>query len=64
MGALWPGGSKLPALTNLLEQTLTTSPRAFCPLVERIVANGIKYRSKKERPLTRSEVEALNELVK
>ncbi len=63
VGGLWLAGSKLPALTSLLEQTLTKSPRSFCPLIERIVSNGIKYRSKKGNPLTRSEVEALNELV-
>lgn len=64
VGALWSGGSKLPALTGLLEGTLAESPGAFCPLVERIVSNGIKYRHKKDNPLTRSEIEALNELVR
>ena len=63
VGALWQGGSKLPALTSLLEQTLERSPGAFCPLVERIVSNGIKYRSKKGNPPTRSDVENLNDIV-
>ncbi len=64
VGGFWPGGSKLPALTSLLENTLAGSSGAFCPLVERIVSNGIKYRGKKGNPLTRFEIETLNELVR
>jgi restriction endonuclease len=64
VGGLWPGGSKLPALTSLLENTLAGRSGAFCPLVERIVRNGIKYRAEKGSPLSRSEIVALNELVR
>lgn len=64
VGGHWPGGSKLPALTSLLENTLAGSSGAFCPLVERIVSNGIKYRYKKGNPLTRSEIDTLNELMR
>lgn len=63
VGAFWQGGSKLPALTNLLEKTLEKSPRSFCPLIQRIVRNGIKYRTKKCNPLTRSDIATLNALV-
>lgn len=64
VGEFWPGGSKLPALTSLLENSLEGTSGAFCPLIERIVRNGIKYRSTKSNPLTRSDIEALNELVR
>jgi hypothetical protein len=64
VGALWRGGSKLPALTALLEQTLGQRSDRFCVLVERIVANGLKYRARKGNPLTRSNIETLNGLVK
>jgi hypothetical protein len=63
VGEFWTGGSKLPALTTLLEQTLLRRSVAFCPLVERIVTNGIRYRARKGTPLTRSEIENLNKLV-
>lgn len=64
VGEFWAGGSKLPALTRLLECTLESGPGSFCPLLERIVRAGISYRSKKNSPLTRSDIEALNELVR
>lgn len=60
----WPGGSKLPALTALLEQTLEHSPGSFCPLIETIVRNGIKYRTKKGNALTRADIETLNKLLR
>lgn len=64
VGELWPGGSKLPALTKLLERTLEAKRGSFCSLLERIVRAGISYRSKKEKPLTRADIEALNEFVR
>jgi hypothetical protein len=63
VGAYWQGGSKLPALTTLLEKTLEKNSSAFCPLIERIVGNGIKYRGKKGNPLTRADIETLNKLL-
>lgn len=60
----WPDGmSKLPALTHLLESTLERRRGNFCRLVERIVRGGLKYRTKKGTPLTRSDLEELNRLV-
>ncbi len=47
VGEFWHGGSKLPALTGLLEQTLEARSSSFCPLVETIVRKGLKYRAKK-----------------
>lgn len=63
---LWPGVarmSKLPALTHLLEATLEQRRAKFCQLVDRIVRGGLKYRTKKGTPLTRSDLEELNRLV-
>ena len=68
VGDLWPGVkgtglSKLPALTILLEKTLVSRRDRFCPLVERIVRGGLKYRAKKGNPLTRADIERLNAAV-
>lgn len=59
----WPGGSKLPALTSLLERTLAERPQLFCPLMNAIVRGGIKYRAKKGSPLAQEDLDALNVLV-
>lgn len=61
--SFWAGGSKLPAITTLLELTLDRSPRSFCPLVEAIVRGGLKYRALKGNPLTQEDVAELNRLV-
>lgn len=66
VGELWPGVgsvSKLPALTQLLENTLEYRRGHFCRLIEQIVRGGLKYRTRKGNPLTRPELEALNQLV-
>lgn len=59
----WQGGSKLPALTKLLELTLDQQRGSFCRLIETIVRRGIQYRTRKQNPLTRQDVEELNSLV-
>ena len=59
----WIGGSKLPALTRLLEAALQ-NPGSFSRLVEQIVRTGIPYRIKKGAPLTDADVGRLNELVR
>ncbi len=61
----WPGVkgtgySKLPALTTLLEQTLTFRRDRFCALVERVVRAGLKYRAKKGNPITAADIQRLN----
>lgn len=63
VGEYWSAGSKLPALTQLLELTLDHNRGRFCPLIEAIVRGGLKYRSAKGDPLTRADVEELNRLV-
>jgi len=62
VGGYWPGGSKLPAVTQLLSQTLEKQRGRFCGLLIEIVRRGITYRQKKE-PLVREDLERLNELV-
>ena len=59
----WPGGSKLPAITALLERTLEHQRGRFCDLILTVVREAIKYRTKKGQPLTRDEIETLNQLV-
>lgn len=62
LGQYWTGGSKRPALTQLLSTTLDRERGRFCALVTEIVRQGITYRQQKE-PLVREDVERLNELV-
>ena len=59
----WQGGSKLPAITQLLELTLDHRRDAFCRLIEIIVRHGIQYRIRKREPLSRQDIERLNALV-
>lgn len=62
VGAYWPGGSKLPAVTQMLSQTLERERGRFCGLLIEIVRRGITYRQKKD-PLVREDLEHLNKLV-
>ena len=62
LAAFWPGGSKLPALTQLLSATLEHKRGRFCDLITESVRAGITYRKKKD-PLVREDIERLNELV-
>ena len=59
----WIGGSKLPAITTLLERTLETRPDCFCQLMVGIVRKSIAYRHKKGNAITREEIRQLNDLV-
>ncbi len=58
----WSGGSKLPAITQLLSQTLEIQPQKFCDLVLEIVRKAIVYRARKN-PIRASDVETLHALV-
>ncbi len=60
----WQPGSKLPAITALLEATLEFHQERVVPLIERIVRHGLKYRAKQRQPVTRDEVVAINRLVR
>jgi hypothetical protein len=56
----WRKGSKLPAVTELLRQTLDREPACFERLVLEIVRAGITYRQKEGRPVSPAEIERLN----
>jgi hypothetical protein len=64
VGDLWPGVgrglSKGPALTELLQRTLSTRRDRFCSLIEQIVRNGLSYRGRKGAPVMRTDIEKLN----
>jgi hypothetical protein len=59
----WCGGSKQPAIETLLSRTLDECRDRFCPLMETIMFEGIKYRHRKKDPVTREEVKALNQII-
>ncbi|WP_235917038.1 MULTISPECIES: restriction endonuclease [Brucella] len=58
----WPGGSKLPAVTQLLTLTLERRRGQFCPLILEVVKQSMTWRGKRE-PLTRAEIDQLNTLL-
>lgn len=58
----WPGGSKGPAITALIEGTLSRESNKFCPLIIEIVTRGLRYR-KKSNPITKEDIEKLNEFI-
>lgn len=62
LGSYWRGGSKRPAITTLLELTLSNQRGRFCSLILQVVRRGIRYRSGK-KPISREEILRLNELV-
>lgn len=60
VGQFWPGGSKKPAITALLSQTLEHKRSLFQNLMLEIVRCGIGYRQKQNQPITRAEIEIVN----
>lgn len=60
---LWMGGSKLPSISILLESTLETQRPQFCKLILEIVRKGLIYRNSKATPITRDQIQVLNELI-
>jgi hypothetical protein len=63
VGEFWRGGSKKPALTELLRLTYERESGHFCPLVLTIVQRGMSYRRQKDWPVLRADVEGLNAIV-
>lgn len=63
IGALWKGGSKRPAVSQLLRDTLDKASNKFCPLIIEIVNNAMLYRINKSNPIKREEIIALNQLI-
>ena len=60
LGSFWQGGSKKPAISALLSQTLEHKRSAFENLIMEIVRCGIAYREKQGHPITMEEIDALN----
>jgi hypothetical protein len=63
LAQFWTGGSKLPAITQLLEATYERNRGSFCGLLLTAVRQGVKYRIKKGEPVTREEIQKLNGIV-
>src|ERR1700730_15229242 len=61
----WPDlkPSKLPGVTKMLKWTLERRRDRFTSLILTVVTQSITYRSNKPNPLSRSEVERLNQLL-
>lgn len=64
IGKFYPGGSKKPAISGLLTNTLEHARGSFCKLMFTIIQTGIGYRSRKGNPISREEIEALNDKIK
>ncbi len=63
LNIFWAGGSKKPAITNLLEKTLEFKRDQFCNLIYNIVRRGLNYRNNRNDPIQREEIKELNELI-
>lgn len=60
-GLVWKGGSKLPSIQDLLEQA---EKRALLiKVVEKVIQEGLKYRSKGGEQVTVGEIETLNSIM-
>jgi hypothetical protein len=63
VGEMWVGGSKRPAIVQLLGGTLEHRRHRFTALVLAIVRQSMTWRRGKGNPLTRAEVDRLNALL-
>jgi hypothetical protein len=63
VGSYWQGGSKRPAIVALLRATWENKPEAFCDLINEIVRKALAYRSSKNPPIMREDIQTLNELL-
>ena len=59
----WIGGSKRPAIVQLLSSTLSQRRHKFTPLILAIVRQSMTWRRGKGNPLTRQEIDTLNTLL-
>jgi hypothetical protein len=60
VGEFWTGGSKRPAIVELLKQTLERRRNCFTTLIIAIVHQSMSWRRGKGNPLTRDEIDRLN----
>jgi len=63
LSKFWIGGSKKPAIIQLLQSTLDHRRGQFCNLIVEVVRMGIAYLSNKGEPITRDEIVKLNQLI-
>lgn len=63
IGDLWIPGSKRPAIVQLLTLTLERRRSSFTKLIMAIVRQAMTYRRGKGNPLTRTEIDRLNNLL-
>lgn len=63
LSKFWLGGSKKPAIIQLLQATLDYHRDQFCNLIVEIVKMGIAYLSNKGEPVMRDEIVKLNQLI-
>jgi hypothetical protein len=63
VGEFWAGGSKRPAIVQLLSATLNYRRDRFVPLISAIVRQALTWRRGKDNPLSRAEMDRLNELL-
>lgn len=64
IGKLYTGGSKKTAISSLLTNTLEHARGSFCKLMFTIIQTSIGCRSRKGNPISREEIEALNQKIK
>ena len=60
VGEFWTGGSKRPAIVELLKLTLDRRRNCFTALIITIVHQSMTWRRGKGNPLTRNEIDRLN----
>ncbi len=63
LSKFWIGGSKKPAIIQLLQATLDYRRDQFCNLIVEIIKMGIAYLSNKGDPVTREEIVKLNQII-
>lgn len=63
LARFWPSGSKLPAIQQLLTETLDKRPQDFSRLMIEVIRRGVGYRSKRGNLLTRGEMRRLNSTI-
>jgi len=56
----WKDISKESAINNLLNKTYENKRGEFCNLILEVVKRGIYYKTKKDKPILREEIEDLN----
>lgn len=63
LGRFWSGGTKLPAVTRFLSETLEQRPQDFSKVLVEIVRRGIGYRANRNNSVTRGQIKAINDLI-